>query len=234
MGCNSEEMYQILQREILTLALPPGEFIFENTLCERFGVSRTPVRSVLQRLSLEGLVQIHPYKGTQVALLSFLEIRQYIFMRIAVESMVLREFAPACTPILLEKIRYIIRKQEVLLQEDALAQKYFYQLDSDLHEIWFAQTQNPVLWQMMQKAQVHYTRFRLLDLRQKEHMEEIVQDHQRLLYLLENKQTDQLEGFIKAHLYGGIKRLTPFLLDEYSHYFLEDTATIGQEISRIK
>ena len=233
MAYNSEEIYLILQQEILNLTLKPGEFIPENMICERFGVSRTPVRGVLQRLSLEGLVQILPYKGTQVALLSFSEIRQFIFMRLAVESMILREFIPTCPPILLEKIRYIIRKQVVLLESGDFKQEDFYELDSNLHEVWFKETQNLSLWQTIQKAQVHYTRFRLLDLKQKEHMHEILQDHQELLALIENKQANLAEEFIRRHLYGGIKRLSAQILNEYKHYFLEDTTFIENEVNKL-
>ena len=47
---SSEYMYQVLKNEILTLEIKPGEPMSENDLCKRFGVSRTPVRSALQRL----------------------------------------------------------------------------------------------------------------------------------------------------------------------------------------
>ena len=224
MGCNSEEIYNILHKEILNLTLKPGEFVSENVFCERFGVSRTPVRSVLQRLAGEGLVQIIPYKGTQVSLLNFNEIQQLIYMRMAVESMVLRDFIPACTPMLLEKIRYVIRKQGVLLQTKGFEQEEFYELDSRLHEIWFTETRNPLLWQNIQKAQIHYTRFRLLDIKQKEHMQDILQDHELLLTLIEQKQVDKAEGYVRRHLYGGIKRLSPKIFDEYRPYFTDDLA----------
>ena len=98
---SSEYMYQVLKNEILTLEIKPGEPMSENDLCKRFGVSRTPVRSALQRLRDAGLVTIVPYKGTTASLLNFEEIRQLIYMRVAVESMVLRDFIDVCTPILL-------------------------------------------------------------------------------------------------------------------------------------
>lgn len=222
MGCNSEEMYQILHKEILNLTLKPGEFVSENVFCERFGVSRTPVRGVLQRLAGEGLVQIVPYKGTQVSLLNFDEIQQLIYLRIAVESMVLKDFIPACTPMLLEKIRYVIRKQAVLLQSDSFEQEEFYELDSRLHEIWFNETRNPLLWQTIQKAQIHYTRFRLLDIKQRQNMHDIYHDHERLFTMIENKKADEAEEYIRQHLYGGIKRLSNKIADEYRPYFTDD------------
>src|SRR3954469_4503445 len=50
---------------IVTGALPPGAMISENGLREQLNVGRTPIREALQRLSLEGFVDIHPSRGVQ-------------------------------------------------------------------------------------------------------------------------------------------------------------------------
>ena len=44
------DIYRQLEQEIVGLYILPGETLSENQLCSRFGVSRTPIRSVLQRL----------------------------------------------------------------------------------------------------------------------------------------------------------------------------------------
>ena len=61
-----EDIYQTLEYEFVTLKIKPGETISENQLCKRFGISRTPVRTALQRLEQNGFVQIIPCKGTIV------------------------------------------------------------------------------------------------------------------------------------------------------------------------
>ena len=45
---NSETIYTALKHEILDLTLKPGQSVSEHELCERFAVSRTPVRTALQ------------------------------------------------------------------------------------------------------------------------------------------------------------------------------------------
>ena len=42
----TDELYHILEDEICALKILPGEALSENQLCKRFGVSRTPIRSV--------------------------------------------------------------------------------------------------------------------------------------------------------------------------------------------
>ena len=64
---HTDELYHILEDEICALKILPGEALSENQLCKRFGVSRTPIRSVLQRLEQNRFVQIIPCKGTHPA-----------------------------------------------------------------------------------------------------------------------------------------------------------------------
>ncbi|MBC7800001.1 MAG: GntR family transcriptional regulator [Gemmatimonadaceae bacterium] len=47
--------------------LTPGAKVPERALCQRFGVSRTPLREALKVLAAEGLVQLLPNRGAQVS-----------------------------------------------------------------------------------------------------------------------------------------------------------------------
>ncbi len=61
-----EMVYARLEEEILIGKLAEGESLGEIVISERLGVSRTPVRGALHRLSEEGLVEIIPNKGARV------------------------------------------------------------------------------------------------------------------------------------------------------------------------
>ena len=89
---SAEEIYKILENEIVRLEIKPGQSLSENTLCRRFLVSRTPIRSALQRLEQNRFVRIIPCKGTIVTPINLHIANQLIYQRIAVESMVFRDF----------------------------------------------------------------------------------------------------------------------------------------------
>lgn len=59
-------MYEIIRQRISILHYPPGMMINETQLATEFGVSRTPLRRVLQQLSYEGLLEIRNGVGTRV------------------------------------------------------------------------------------------------------------------------------------------------------------------------
>ena len=90
---SSHDIFQTLYQQIMLLELKPGSTLRENALCEQFGVSRTPVRSVLQELRIAGLIEVTPYKSTRVTQLDFDTISQQIYLRNAVESAVMTDFA---------------------------------------------------------------------------------------------------------------------------------------------
>lgn len=61
-----EMVFSRLEEEILDGSLQRGDSLGEISLSKRLGVSRTPIRGALHRLSEEGLVDIAPNKGAKV------------------------------------------------------------------------------------------------------------------------------------------------------------------------
>ena len=76
-GTGTQSVYTVLRKEILDMTLPPGDALEEVRLSERFGMSRTPVREALLRLSGEGLVTTLPNRNTIVSQIDFAALPTY-------------------------------------------------------------------------------------------------------------------------------------------------------------
>lgn len=63
-----------IEEDILSGALGPGDRLDERKLAERFGVSRTPVREALQRLSAGGIVVLQARQGATVVQLDIADL----------------------------------------------------------------------------------------------------------------------------------------------------------------
>jgi DNA-binding GntR family transcriptional regulator len=70
--------YSALCDAIVCGELAPGEDLHDQELCAWLGISRTPVRDALARLSEEGLVELAPQRYTRVAPLSAEDAREML------------------------------------------------------------------------------------------------------------------------------------------------------------
>lgn len=82
------DIHAELRERIILLDLPPGTRLREEELAERFGVSRTPIRQVLDRLEFEGLVEQGDGRGARVSTLDPKELRDIWAMRLRIAEMV--------------------------------------------------------------------------------------------------------------------------------------------------
>lgn len=69
--------FEDLKAKVLTLQLRPGENIEEAALCDAYGMSRTPLREVLQRLTGEGYLTLSENKGAKVTSLTIDTLRTF-------------------------------------------------------------------------------------------------------------------------------------------------------------
>ena len=77
-GTGVRHVYDTIRDEILSLQLEPGQFLDETTLAERFGMSRSPVREALIRLSGEDLVVTLSNRSTIVAPIDIQSFPKYV------------------------------------------------------------------------------------------------------------------------------------------------------------
>jgi DNA-binding GntR family transcriptional regulator len=63
----TEQAYRLIEEQIVTLRLKPGDVLSEQKLSAALKIGRTPIREALQRLAREGLVTILPRKGILVS-----------------------------------------------------------------------------------------------------------------------------------------------------------------------
>jgi len=222
--CDHDQIYQTLSQEILRFDHKPGDLLSEHYLCERFSISRTPVRSILQRLQENDLVRILPRKGSIVTKLDYDIINQLIYQRVAVESMVLRDFINSCTPADTERVRFAFSQlkevgQVYLTDPKRFAADVFLNIDLSMHEIWFRATNNLFLWERLSGPQSSYTRFCTLDIIEGSNVQDVLNDHKDMLRLIDARSTDGIEPLMRRHLYGGIRRLGRLVFKKNTGYF---------------
>jgi DNA-binding GntR family transcriptional regulator len=121
----------LIRARIVRGDLQLGEAISEVSLAADLGVSKTPVREALLRLSKDGLVEIHPQRGTFVFRMSADQVRAMTEMREVLELTALH-FWRKKPGLLAETLGRIVRHMEVALgQGDVPAYRT---LDGEFHQ----------------------------------------------------------------------------------------------------
>lgn len=219
MNTVGDDVYELMKKDILNLSIKPGTLVTEQVICEKYNISRTPSRHVLQRLRDEGLIFSIPYKASYVTLLDLDSIRQLIYMRTAIESRVIKDAILLNHDDLITRLERSLKKQEELLATD-FSPDEFYEMDSEFHENWFIETDKLIVWQEIQKLLVHYTRFRMLDIVVVKSFYAIFEEHKELVRIIKETRTDDVDDMITKHLNGGIERLSDKISGEYRDYFI--------------
>jgi DNA-binding GntR family transcriptional regulator len=83
----ADEIAYALEEAIVSGEIEPGSILRQESLSERYAVSRTPVREALRRLAALGLVQFVPNRGVRVRTLSREELREAFLVRAELESL---------------------------------------------------------------------------------------------------------------------------------------------------
>lgn len=94
----TDSLYDAMWRRIVNLEFSPGTRLSDDTLARQFGVSRTPVREALYRLSQVGLVEVNARRGFFVTQLDRQSIVELFDLRTALETFNARLAAPHIRP----------------------------------------------------------------------------------------------------------------------------------------
>ena len=86
-----DELVEIIRKKVSSGELTPGERIFEASLANELGVSRSPLREALLKLSFEGLVRTELHRGTYVTPIDFERLRQLLQFRLLLEDFSVRQ-----------------------------------------------------------------------------------------------------------------------------------------------
>jgi DNA-binding GntR family transcriptional regulator len=82
----TDEIVLRLEKAILEGVYPPGTHLLQDELCERFGVSRTPVRQALRDLQARNLVVLVPNRGATVRVPSRRDAQEVYAVRAELEG----------------------------------------------------------------------------------------------------------------------------------------------------
>ena len=194
----ASRIYSDLRNELVSLQRRPGEAISEGDIALSYGVSRTPVREAILKLSDEGLLEIFPQSGIFVSRIPLAALPEAIIIRKALETTTAQMAAEHATASQILNLHSILQRQrEANAARDSDA---FHQADEAFHATIADIAGYPGIWTLIQQVKVHVDRYRRLTLPQVGRIGRTITEHESILDAIEAHAPDAARSAMEFHL----------------------------------
>lgn len=200
----ADNVFSAIENEILSGALEKGALITELKTCEKYGVSRTPVREALQRLRQEGLVE-ESGKGAIVIGITEADIDDIYEVRSRVEGLAAARCAERISEGELRKLTETVDLQEFYATRgsaDSLRN-----LDSEFHRLIFSycgsRTMETLLLELHRKVKL----VRRVSVEDPTRAKEAVGEHRAILEAIAGGDAARAEELTARHIRNAKKNI---------------------------
>ena len=202
-------VYEQLCEAILSGRFKPGEHLVLEELGEEFGTSRTPLREAIRRLQTEGLVDFTPHRGAVVTDLSVEELIEMYHIRAVLDGLAARLAAQNLSDEQLTDLQDIFEKTRREL--DPSNPVRFEEFNRAFHEIIYQGANAPFLYEMIINLYTKTGRYRHLSLRSAGRIQDVLDEHHRILDALATRDAQMAERRAREHHEHTAKALVDLL-----------------------
>lgn len=186
--------------------LSPGERISEKQLCDRFGVSRTPLREALKVLATEGLIELLPNRGARVVRLTMKNVKDTYDLMAALEGL---SGELACQYISDAEIAAIRQLHDTMLEHYRTRNLLpYFEVNRQIHEGILAASNNAVLQETYSNLNQRIKRVRYSKKMTERYWSQAVKDHENMMAALEKRDGKLLGQILRDHLCNKIEVAT--------------------------
>jgi DNA-binding GntR family transcriptional regulator len=176
----SASIVATLKERIIHWQYPPEHRLTEAELCQKFGVSRSPVREALRTLATDGFVKKMPNRGYAVKQYNLREIEELYEVRLALELFVVECLAKRGTP-KNDDIDALKRTWTSLLNGSSKKDEDLARLDTLFHETLAHAAGNKSLLRQLRAINERLLLFRMIDFGKAHRAESTCHQHLEIL-----------------------------------------------------
>ncbi len=202
-----QAVYDTLAEMIASGSLKPGQHLVESELAQHLEVSRQPIREALQRLAVDGWVELRPAYGAYVHIPTTEEVAQLLGVRSVLEAYSAREAAQHATKERVTRLRELYDAGLAALAADD--ESGLVTANANLHAYIVQMSGNRVLAELIAQVErrVRWYYTPIARPRGKEAWEE----HDLLIGAIGAGDADRAEQLMRAHT----ERTTQFYRQEF-------------------
>lgn len=204
-GTLHDELVDRLRDLIVAGELAPGSKVNEQALCDRFAVSRTPLREAIRSLAAEGLVVLTPRRGAAIAEVTRQDLEEAFPIVGALEALA---GELACQNISDAEVARARRLQELLEAQHRHGDLQGYSAtNAEIHRLILSAAENPTLTRMLKSLDGRVRRARYLVNISGARWAAAVAEHHEILEALEARDGAALGRVLKRHIANKLRSL---------------------------
>lgn len=200
-----EEIASRLRNEIVEGVWAPGSRLQERVLCERYGVSRSPLRETFQIMAKEGLLELLPGRGAVVTRPTMTDALENAEILTALETLAIRLACERATDEQLEDIRQLHEKLKKCNEKHDIAR--YYKLNNAAHRAIVAASNNAALIAVHDGIQRHITRLQNLSGALEAVTDNSFTEHEDFVSALLARDADRASAALEAHLCSTVEKI---------------------------
>lgn len=194
----AERLRSMIEEDILTFKLKPGDKLDECRLAEKYGTSRTPVREALRQLSSNGLIEIRPHKGAIVAKLGFRELIELLEVMAELEGACGRLAAKSCMN---ADIAAIAAAYEFCVKYAEIRDfKSYQRANEDFHDAIYAASRNSCLIKLTLSMRNRVAGYRRLQLESGSRLKTSLAEHEKILRAIQEGLPEEADRLLQVHI----------------------------------
>ena len=207
-----EKVYIELQEAILSEALKKGESLTELSLSEKLGVSRTPVRSALQRLSEVGLVKIVPNRGAVVLGVTKEDILDIYRIRMRLEGLASAMAALNMSDADKKKLTETVELSEFYLSKNNT--ENLKELDTSFHRVIYEASGSRTLARILSDLHLNTKGYRRISLAIPGRLERTTKEHREILNAILAGDAEKADQLTSEHIEHALANMLTALSED--------------------
>ncbi|MBN8938132.1 MAG: GntR family transcriptional regulator [Rhizobiales bacterium] len=195
---SSDSLIRILEDDILSSTLKPGDRLDEQSLARRFEVSRTPVREALRHLASSGLVEIRKNQGATVRRLTTSELIEMFQVVAELEGLSARLCARRMSPDEVAELRHWHDQCAAFAQK--VDRDGFFAANNTFHEVISKGAHNEFLNSETRKLRNRVNVYRRHITFQPRRMQKSITEHQKIVEAIEAGDEEGAHRLMREHV----------------------------------
>lgn len=191
-------VFNTLRQAILRGELKPGERLMEIQLANKLGVSRTPIREALRKLELEGLVNMVPRKGAEVADITEKSLRDVLEVRKALEELSVQLACEKITEEEIEELKRVAERFKDTLDDQDVTK--IAEADVAFHDVIYTATDNQKLILLLNNLREQMYRYRVEYLKKEEAYPRLIAEHEELIDNISKRNKEEATRIMCEHI----------------------------------